>query len=176
MKKFCRIFWDVDKQQAWLEKMSDSGFELVAKKGPVFHFKECDNNFVYKIELLPRLLSAEKLDEFKNNGVEVVFSDMRRICLKKRAEDGVFDPFSDAAERFRNFRLKAGIFFFLFAAAFCLGIIYFGISVYYFQYYDTLFYMISGALMLAASAFFLVRLLITNASAKRYRRKYNNRS
>ena len=92
MKKFCRIFWSVDKQQAWLDKMSASGFELIAKKGVLFHFESCEKNeFIYKVELLPRFLSAGKREELETGGIKVVFSNMRRVCLKKTAKDGAFD-------------------------------------------------------------------------------------
>ncbi|HPG60282.1 MAG TPA: DUF2812 domain-containing protein [Candidatus Wallbacteria bacterium] len=174
MKKYCRIFFNADKQQAWFNKMSDSGFELVAKKGPCYQFKPCEKGeFVYKLEFLPRFLTAEMLETF---GAEAVFSDMRRVCLKKRAKDGGFDPFSDSAERFRNFRLKFGIFSFLFAAALLLGTIYFGVSICYFQYYDTLLYMVCGAVALVLSVFLLIGLLRVNGAARKYRQNYNNRS
>ena len=105
MKQVIRkVIWNYEKEEEWLNRMSAMGLALVDYAWCRYVFEPSEKGqWTYRIELLENLPShpesASYLRFLEENGVEVVSTYMRWIYLRKRAEDGAFDLYSDLASK-----------------------------------------------------------------------------
>ena len=100
LKKF-RILFDKDIEQDWLNEMSQHGWALNNFSMGVYTFTSCrPGEYIYQVDLLPGTgfspSDPEGYTEFmEETGVEVVCRWFRWVILRKRAEDGPFEIYTD---------------------------------------------------------------------------------
>ncbi|HOM03003.1 MAG TPA: DUF2812 domain-containing protein [Acetivibrio sp.] len=118
MKKF-RLYYDKDIEQDWLQKMSSEGWALKNFFLGVYTFVPCEpGEYIYQIDLLDSWNGAkEDFAAFmEDSGVEVVSQWYRWVYLRRKAEDGPFEMYTDIDSkinqytRIKDFFLGATIF------------------------------------------------------------------
>lgn len=92
MKKF-RIFYDKDAETAWLNKLSDEGYQLVSFKMGMYEFEQRDaGKYYYTVDLIDR--SNFRLDIYRSTlekvGIEVIEHFGNYVYLRKLKETGPF--------------------------------------------------------------------------------------
>lgn len=105
MKKF-RLYFDKDEEQNWLQKMSSEGWGLKNFFLGVYTFLPCKpGEYIYQIDLLDNW-SGDKKDfaQFmEDSGVEVVSQWYRWVYLRKKAEDGPFEMYTDLESKINQY-------------------------------------------------------------------------
>jgi len=108
MKKF-RLYYDKDKEQEWLQKMALSGWALKNFFLGVYTFVPCKpGEYIYQIDLLDDFRDNNDFVAFlEDSGVEVVSRWFRWIYLRKKAEDGPFEMYTDIDSKIDHYnRIK----------------------------------------------------------------------
>ncbi len=95
-----KIFFDYEKEEKWLNKMSQKGYTLVKYTWCRYEFTTEDpETYIYRIELLDSLAtSPESMDYLtflEDNGIQVISSYLRWVYLRKNATDGPFDLYTN---------------------------------------------------------------------------------
>ncbi|GAE87572.1 DUF2812 domain-containing protein [Acetivibrio straminisolvens] len=109
MKKF-RLYYDKDREQDWLQKMSSEGWALKKFFLGVYTFVPCKpGEYIYQIDLLENW-DGDKEDFasfMEDSGVEVVSQWYRWVYLRKKAEDGPFEMYTDIDSKINQYnRIK----------------------------------------------------------------------
>ena len=104
MKQF-RLYYDKDKETVWLQDMVNQGWALEKFFLGVYTFAPCEpGEYNYQIDMLK---SAEEYDGYRqfmeDSGVEVVCRWNTWVILRKRAEDGPFQLYSDAESQIQHY-------------------------------------------------------------------------
>ncbi len=99
--------WDFDKEEAWLSEMAAKGFALVSVGFCRYEFEDCTpgayNVRLEMLENVPTHPESRTYIEFlEDTGAEQVGSRLRWIYLRRRAEYGPFELFSDNASRIKH--------------------------------------------------------------------------
>jgi len=108
LKKF-RLLFDKDVEEAWLNEMCQNGWALKNFCAGVYTFERCAaGEYTYRVDLLsgsgfsPE--DPEGYAEFmEETGVEVVCRWFRWIILRKRAEDGPFEVYTDVDSKIQMY-------------------------------------------------------------------------
>ena len=104
-----RLYYDKDKETEWLNEMAADGWALKSFFAGFYKFEPCEKGeYIYQIDLGDELYSVS--DEYRELmgelGVEIVVLWGFWIILRKRAEDGPFELYTDVdskIEHYRNF-------------------------------------------------------------------------
>lgn len=99
--------WDFDKEEKWLAECAAKGLALVSVGYCRYDFEECTPGAYHvRLELLDNPPShpesMQYLKFLEETGAEHVGSYMRWVYLRRPAEYGPFDLFSDNASRVRH--------------------------------------------------------------------------
>jgi hypothetical protein len=109
MKKF-RLYYDKDKEQDWLQKMSLDGWAFKNFFLGLYTFVPCEpGEYIYQIDLLDdKNKSKEDFTAFMEDiGVEVVAQWYRWVYLRKKANDGPFEMYTDIESKINQYiRIK----------------------------------------------------------------------
>ena len=117
--------WDYDKEEKWLNEMSEKGLQLTKVNGIRYQFEEdAEEKYTYRIELLDNFPCSGKsrnyIEFLEETGVKVVGSYLRWIYLCKKKSEGSFELFSDLDSRINQLNrilvLLAIKYFFFFQA------------------------------------------------------------
>ncbi len=92
--------WDFDKEEKWLNEMSDKGWSMVGYSFCTYEFEKTDSErYTYRLEFLKNGLnhpeSQSYLEFLEETGAEQVGSWGRWVYLRKNRKLGSFDLFSD---------------------------------------------------------------------------------
>ncbi len=92
--------WDFDKEEKWLNEMSDKGWSMVSYSFCTYELEKTDaERYTYRLELLKNGLnhpeSQSYLEFLEETGAEQVGSWGRWVYLRKNRKLGSFDLFSD---------------------------------------------------------------------------------
>lgn len=106
MKKF-KLYWDKDKEQQWINEMAQEGWALTKYFLGVYTFEKCEpGEYIYQIDLMGS--TSKEQNEFKSFlediGVEIVAEWYRWIFLRKRAEDGEFEMYTDDESKIQQYK------------------------------------------------------------------------
>lgn len=110
MKQVIRkAYWDVEKEENWLNSMSAMGMALIDYSWCRYVFEQAPpNEYVYRVELMENHHthsdSAAYIQFLEENGIECVAKYMRWIYLRKKAVDGPFDMYTDMESRYRYYK------------------------------------------------------------------------
>lgn len=97
-------FWNVRKEEDWINEMAASGMSLVEMRWMRYRFEETEpGRYLYRIDLSEHASKSEKakayIDFLRDSGIEVVSTYGRWLYLRKPATDGPFDVYSDAESK-----------------------------------------------------------------------------
>lgn len=105
MKQVIRkAYFDVEKEENWLNSMSAMGLALTDYSWCRYAFEQAQpNEYIYRIELLENhhihADSVAYIQFLEENGIECVTKYMRWIYLRKKTADGPFDMYTDIESR-----------------------------------------------------------------------------
>lgn len=121
MKKF-RLYYDKDKELNWLHKMSLNGWALKNFFLGVYTFVPCEpGEYIYDIDLIDNRNEKDFLAFLEDSGVEVVSQWFRWVYLRKKAEDGPFEMYTDIDSKIHQYtRIKNFFQVFLIIEVICL--------------------------------------------------------
>ncbi len=99
--------WDFNKEEEWLNEMSEKGLQLTDVKAIRYKFEEGrKNEYTYRIEMLDEFPSNKKSRDYirflEETGVEMIGCYLRWIYLRKKKSEGEFDLFSDLDSRINH--------------------------------------------------------------------------
>ncbi len=101
--------WNFDKEEKWLNEMSDKGWAMAGYSFCTYEFEKTDaERYTYRVELLKNGLnhpeSQSYLEFLEETGVERVGSWGRWVYLRKNRRLGSFELFSDYESKIAHLR------------------------------------------------------------------------
>ncbi len=104
-----KAYFDYEKEEAWLNQMASHGMALADYSWCRYVFEDAPyGKWVYRLELLEHLPvhpeSVAYLRFMEENGVEVVATYLRWVYLRKPAEEGSFDLYSDLTSKIAHYQ------------------------------------------------------------------------
>jgi len=135
-KVIWRLFFNYEKEEAWLNKLSAEGLAFVGYSIFRYAFVESlPGEYTYRIELLDNIPSHPKSQNYlafmAENGVEHISSWFRWVYFRKKAENGQFDIYSDVKSRIAHYQRISMLWFILMVSNISLGLINLGIGLEY---------------------------------------------
>ena len=106
MKKI-RLYLDKDEEQVWIQEMANKGWALKSFCLGVYTFEPCEaGEYIYQIDLLDNWQgNKENFADFMNEmNIEVVAQWYRWVFLRKRAEDGPFEMYTDRESKIEQYK------------------------------------------------------------------------
>ena len=109
MIKF-KVTFDKDLEQDWINGLCQQGWAFVSFFAGICTFVPCEpGEYIYQIDLMPgtgiRASDPEGYMEFmEETGVEVVQRWARWVYLRKKAQEGPFEIYTDADSRIDMYR------------------------------------------------------------------------
>ncbi len=108
--------WEYDREEKWLNEMSEKGLALVSVGLCKYIFEDCNpGEYAVRIELLDHLpctADSKKYIRFlEETGVEHIGSMLRWVYLRKKTSDGPFALYSDIESKMKYIRRL--MFFFI---------------------------------------------------------------
>ncbi len=102
-------FFDYEKEEAWLNKMSAKGFAAIDFFMCRYVFEDCTpGEYIYRSEFLKQPAKHAESQRYirfmEENGAEHVSSWFQWVYFRKKASDGVFDIFSDLDSKLEHYR------------------------------------------------------------------------
>ena len=97
MIKF-RLYFDKDKETAWLNEMAEQGYAMTGFFAGFFHFEECEpGEYEYQIDFGDKFFSvSNNYREFmEETGVEIIQCWGFWIVLRQKASEGAFQLYTD---------------------------------------------------------------------------------
>lgn len=97
MKKF-RLYYDKDKETAWLNEMAAQGYAMTKFFAGLYTFEECTpEKYTYQVDFGDRLfgVSEDYRDFMRENNIEIVQTCGFWIILRKLASNGPFLLYTD---------------------------------------------------------------------------------
>lgn len=104
-----KLFWDYEKEEEWLNKMSVKGMALTNYSWCKYVFTEASQNeYTYRIELLDKEIthpeSIAYIKFLEENGIECVSTYMRWVYLRKKSSEDSFDIYSDLESKIKHYK------------------------------------------------------------------------
>lgn len=150
MHKFLLTF-DKDQEQVWLNDLCAQGWALEHYAMGLYTFVPCEpGEYIYQIDLLPghglRAGDFGGYREFmEDTGVEVVARWFRWVFLRKRAEDGPFEIYTDADSQIQMYERIRQMFVFVLCLELAAGCYFVAALV---RFPGGLFYRCMGAVLI----------------------------
>ena len=111
-----KFTFDKDGEQEWLNGYAQQGWAMVSFFVGLVTFVPCQpGEYIYQIDLLPgKGIFADRYEDYvifmDEMGVEILQRWGRWVYLRKRAEDGPFEVYTDAASKMELYRRIRGMF------------------------------------------------------------------
>lgn len=107
-------YWNFEKEEKWLNEMSAKGLALYDYSWCRYVFEDCEKGkYVYRIELLEHVAShpesQKQLEFFEEMGIEIVATYTRWVYLRKKADTGSFDLYSDIDSKIAHYKRVASL-------------------------------------------------------------------
>lgn len=123
-----KAYWDYEKEEKWLNKMSAMGYALTDYSWCRYVFTEAPKNeYTYRIELLKNKPthpeSVAYIRFLEENGVECVATYFNWIYLRKKTSDGPFDIYTDLDSKVNHYKRVYSIWNTLMWMEFAIGIL-----------------------------------------------------
>lgn len=104
-----KLFYDFEKEEKWLNKLSNEGLAMVDYSFGRYVFEDCiSGEYEYKIQYMenyPTSAEGRKYIEFiESTGIEHVSSYIRWVYFRKKSEEVSFDIFSDLDSKIGHYR------------------------------------------------------------------------
>lgn len=110
MKKV-RFYLDKDEEQVWIQEMANKGWALKSFCLGVYTFEPCEaGEYIYQIDLLDNWNGDKRnfADFMSEMDVEVVSQWYRWVFLRKRAENGPFEMYTDIESKVEQYKRIKG--------------------------------------------------------------------
>lgn len=122
-----KLFVNYEKEEAWLNQMAAQGLHCVNYVFGRYTFeKGTPGEYIYRLQLLEyapgHAQSKAYLDFLEDSGVEHFASHVRWVYLRKKAEQGPFELFSDIPSRLAHYRRIVLMFIPIMIANFVFGL------------------------------------------------------
>jgi len=122
-----RLFVDYEKEENWLNDMAAKGLAFVDYSFGRYVFTDCEpGEYIYRLELLENTIdnpeSKKYLDFMAETGAEPVATWIRWVYFRKKASDGPFELFSDAANKIVHYKRILWLYFVIMCAVILTGI------------------------------------------------------
>ncbi|MCT4543166.1 MAG: DUF2812 domain-containing protein [Vallitalea sp.] len=116
-----------EKEEKWLNEMSAKGMMLTDVGFCKYTFEECiPGEYIYRLELLHHLPFQCESDSYikflEDTGIEYVGSYLRWGYFRKKAQDGVFELYSDVDSKIEHYKRITLIANVLFVFLACMSI------------------------------------------------------
>ena len=103
-----RLYFDYEKEEAWLNKMAREGWMLKSFFLGFFRFvKDEPGKYIYRIELLPHHFRSPKnktyFDFLKDMDVEIISFWVLWVIYRRKTDLGPFDIYSDIESRITHY-------------------------------------------------------------------------
>ncbi|SFG16460.1 DUF2812 domain-containing protein [Sporolactobacillus nakayamae] len=111
-KKVFKLFYDFEKEEQWLSQMEKEGWAFTKYVPGFYTFESCDKGqYRYRMEFLKHGPKHEETKDYlqflEETGITCVSSFASWVYLRKAAEEGPFNLFSDIDSRIQhNKRIK----------------------------------------------------------------------
>lgn len=105
MVKF-RLFFDSDKETKWLNRMAEQGWAMTGFFFGGYRFAKCEpGEYIYQLDMVDKIFSLpESYRQFMcEMGVEIVCFWGFWVVLRKKAEDGPFELYTDAESSLEHY-------------------------------------------------------------------------
>ena len=124
MKVVRKFFMDCDKEETWLNEMSDKGLAQIGGAGSKYVFENSSpGEYIYRIVWLEHdpnhPASLEYLQFLKGTDIEHITSDINWVYLRKKSANGAFEVYSDRDSKIKHYQ-KASIVSAMLAFGFAL--------------------------------------------------------
>lgn len=107
-----RLYYDKDKEEAWLNKMAQKGFALRKYFLGVYYFDDCEpGEYYYQVDMLNNW-SGDKEDYsafMEETGIEIVCQWYRWVILRKKAVNGPFELYTDNQSKIEHYTRIKGL-------------------------------------------------------------------
>lgn len=122
-----KVYWNFEKEEAWLNKLSAKGLALIDYSWGRYVFEDSEDcEYIYRIELLEKQAkhpeSLKYIEFMEETGVEHVASYMRWVYFRKKTSAGSFDIYSDIDSRIVHYKRILIFWIGLIITELCLGI------------------------------------------------------
>ena len=113
--KIHKVFWawQNEKEELWLNAMSEKGYQLISVGFCTYVFERSDEQYGYRIELLESFAGTSESSRYvqflAETGVEYVGSVFRWAYFRKKKTEGEFELFSDNTSRIRHLKRILGL-------------------------------------------------------------------
>lgn len=103
--KKMRVFWltDDQKEEAWLNQMSDSGWQLKKVWGPFYTFDQSSQKYTYRLDVVALGQKQEETEAYlafmKEMEAEQVGRYINWYYFRKKRSDGPFELYSNLDSR-----------------------------------------------------------------------------
>lgn len=103
-----KMFFDYEKEEAWVNEMAQEGLDLVDLSIGKYTFVEgIPGEYLYRYEYMIGETDAEveqHVEVLKQSGIEIVKSYSNWIIMRKKASDGAFKIFADIEMQIRSYQ------------------------------------------------------------------------
>ncbi|MCL2352988.1 MAG: DUF2812 domain-containing protein [Firmicutes bacterium] len=128
VKRVFKLFFDFEKEEAWLNDMARHGWMMDSFFLGVYQFSEGPpEEYVYRIELLPQAAasagSRPYLRFLEETGAEVVSTWFRWAYYRKKACDGDFEIYTDIGSRIGHYKRVACFMYPVCVLEWCMALI-----------------------------------------------------
>lgn len=108
-KKVFKLFYDFEKEEQWLNQMAKKGWAFKKYTPGIYTFESCEEGqYIYRIEFLKYGLKHEETKDYlqflEETGITYVSSFSNWVYLRKAAEKGSFNLFSDIDSRILHYK------------------------------------------------------------------------
>lgn len=112
-RKVFKLFFDVSKEEDWLNELGAQGFKLVNYKNGYYYFEKDKQAYQYKIDLPTNpwrdLFNQQKRQEFLNflqdMGVDLVAQSQGKAYLRRLAKEEEFQIYTDLPSQMQQLKL-----------------------------------------------------------------------
>ncbi len=125
MKKFA-LYYDKDKEMAWLNKMAQDGYAMTDFFAGLYTFEPCEKGeWQYQIDIGNGFFGVRKeySDFMEEMGIEIVKCWGPWVILRRKAAEGEFELFSDVDSQIAQYK-KILIMFKIVTGIELLGLVY----------------------------------------------------
>lgn len=123
-----KAYYDFEKEEKFLNQMSEKGWALVDYSWCKYVFKDAPKGeYIYRLELLEHPVyhpeSQEYIKFMEDTGAEFVASYNRWVYFRRKETDGEFNIYSDMDSKIRHYNRIRQLFIFVFVFNFFIGVL-----------------------------------------------------
>lgn len=112
MVKF-RLFYNTDKETKWLNRMAEQGWAMTGFSFGFYRFEKCEpGEYIYQVDAAEKMFSvSEDYRQFMGEmGVEIVGIWGCWVLLRRKAEEGPFQLYTDVESSYKYYTRARNVF------------------------------------------------------------------